>query len=276
MNTSALERPRGLALWQRQFFATLRIEIGRALFSRRSIPAWLAALTPIALSGLIFTLSLFGAKTEGSARSLTMYYFYLVLMVATFFGTAFIFVNLFRGDLLDRSLHFYFLTPMRRGVLAAGKFAAGLVAGWTLFGLSTAISLEVSAVAYRMGSSSVYPGLGPSTLVGYLLTTVLGVLGYGSVFLLLGLFVRSPLLPALALWGWESINFLLPPVLKRLSVVHYLKSIVPVPVDDGPFAVLSEPTSAWLSVPGLLLVAAIVLFLAARRLRGMEIAYSSE
>jgi len=53
-------------------------------------------------------------------------YFYLRL--AIFFGCLGIFMNLFRGEMLDKTLHFWFLTPVRREVLLAGKYIAGLAA----------------------------------------------------------------------------------------------------------------------------------------------------
>jgi hypothetical protein len=37
-----------------------------------------------------------------------------------------------------------------------------------------------------------------------------------------------------------------------------------------------EPTPAWISVPGLLIVTALVLFAASRRIRRMEISYGSD
>ena len=39
-------------------------------------------------------------------------------------------------------------------------------------------------------------------------------------------------------------------------MIHYLQSLVPVPMSEGPFAVLVEPTPAWISVPSLLLFTA--------------------
>ena len=48
----------------------------------------------------------------------------------------------------------------------------------------------------------------------------------------------------LLLYGWEWLNFLLPPLLKKVSVIHYLNSLVPVPISEGPFAVVAEPTPA--------------------------------
>jgi len=58
---------------------------------------------------------------------------FFFLRLAIFFGCLGIFMNLFRGEILDRSLHFYFLAPVRREVVMAGKFLAGLLATCTIF-----------------------------------------------------------------------------------------------------------------------------------------------
>ncbi len=58
-------------------------------------------------------------------------FFYLRL--AIFFGCVGIFTNLFRGELLDKSLHFYLLAPIRREVLLVGKYLAGLIATVVIF-----------------------------------------------------------------------------------------------------------------------------------------------
>ena len=46
---------------------------------------------------------------------------FFFLRLAIFFGCVGVFTNLFRGEMLDKSLHFYLLTPLRREVLAIGK-----------------------------------------------------------------------------------------------------------------------------------------------------------
>jgi hypothetical protein len=105
---------------------------------------------------------------------------------------------------------------------------------------------------------------------------VLGCLGYGAAFLVIGLFFRNPIIPALLAYGWEWINFLLPPVLKKISIIHYLHSLSPVPISEGPFAISIEPTPAYLSIPGLLIVTAAVLMLASFQIRRMQINYGGE
>jgi len=111
----------------------------------------------------------------------------------------------------------------------------------------------------------------------YVVITVLACIGYGALFLVMILFFRNPIIPALVLYGWETINFLLPPLLKKISVIHYLNSLTPVPAPEStPFAVVAEPTPAWIAIPGLLIVTALVMIIASTRIRRMEINYGSD
>src|SRR5262249_33493547 len=105
---------------------------------------------------------------------------------------------------------------------------------------------------------------------------ILACLGYGAFFLAIGLYFRNPIIPSLLIYGWEFINFLLPPLLKKISVTHYLQSLSPVPMPEGPFALVAEPTPAWISIPGLLGVTAIVLILSCIQIRRMEINYGGD
>ena len=67
----------------------------------------------------------------------------LILRTLVFFGCAWVFMNLFRGEVVDRSLHYYFLSPVRREVLVVGKYLSGLVATMVLFGITTAGSMLI-------------------------------------------------------------------------------------------------------------------------------------
>jgi len=119
-------------------------------------------------------------------------------------------------------------------------------------------------------------GLGIAHAVTYAGITLLACVGYGAVFLLAGMLFRNPLLPAVVVFGWEGLNLFLPPLLQKISVIHYLQSLSPVPLPFGPLAVITEPTSPWFSVPGMLLTTAAVLVLAAYRLRRTEVSYAQD
>jgi len=204
--------------------------------------------------------------------------FQFILRGMLYLGAVWVFMNLFRGEVLDRSLHYYLLAPIRREVLVAGKFLSGWIASSAIFVASTWLSMALLFSYNGMGPATDYllrgPGLGHWT--AYAGVVVLATLGYGSVFLLVGLFFRNPIVPALAIFFWEGLNAFLPALLKKVSVVFYLKPLLPVPLPEELFALLADPVSPWLSVPGLLVFAAILLALASARVRGMEISYGAD
>ena len=70
-------------------------------------------------------------NTDRSVFAGVFQYFYLRL--AIFFGCLGIFMNLFRGEMLDKTLHYWFLAPARREVLLVGKYLAGLIAAVLIF-----------------------------------------------------------------------------------------------------------------------------------------------
>ena len=113
---------------------------------------------------------------------------------------------------------------------------------------------------------------------------VLGCVGYGSVFLAVGLYLRNPIIPAAVLLAWESVNGILPHVVQKFSILYYLQSLCPVPApmdDDAPvliqlLAAPAAPASGPGAILGLLLLTAFVLWIAALAVRRMQISYGSE
>jgi ABC-type transport system involved in multi-copper enzyme maturation permease subunit len=274
----------------RQTLAIMRLEVRKNFFGRRAILIYLLALVPVGIVALLaLTLALHPPDADewrNAAESSTLFariyeglYEGLILRTIVFFGCAWIFMNLFRGEIVDRSLHYYFLAPVRREVLVIGKYLSGLFTAIVLFTATTLLTMFFLYLPRDRSFNESYflHGAGFKYALIYVAITALACLGYGAIFLLIGLFFRNPIFPALVAYGWEWINFLLPPLLKKISVVHYLNSLAPVPIaDTRVFAVLAEPTPAWISVPGLLLVTILALFIASRRIRRMEIRYGSD
>ena len=274
-------RPSSWSLWTRQTLAIMNLEIRKNFLSRRAFLLYLVAGLPLVL---LSALALFPPPTDelGTFSEMSQVYaaIYggLILRTLIFFGCAWVFMNLFRGEVVDRSLHYYFLAPVRREVLVVGKYLSGLIATVVLFSLTTVGSMFIYYFWLFPSESARYffEGAGAGQMLAYLGVTILACVGYGAVFLIVGLFFRNPIIPALLLYGWEWLNFLLPPLLKKISVIHYLTSLVPVPMSEGPFAVLVEPTPAWISVPSLLLFTGVVIFLASLHIRRMEISYAGD
>jgi ABC-type transport system involved in multi-copper enzyme maturation permease subunit len=210
-------------------------------------------------------------------------FFYLRL--AIFFGCVGVFTNLFRGEMLDKSLHFYLLTPVRREVLAVGKYLAGLIATVVIFCSSTFLQLAALSLHFNGSEISDYLASGGwGQIASYLGVTAAACVGYGGIFLAAGLLFKNPIIPAATVLVWEGMNIFLPAALKKVSVIFYLQSLSPVvaPPDSGLtalqklFVTAAEPAPAGWAVAGLFLVTAVVLMVAARKARTLEINYSTD
>ncbi len=210
-------------------------------------------------------------------------YFYLRL--AIFFGCLGIFMNLFRGEMLDRTLHFWFLVPARREVLLAGKYAAGLIASVVIFVGGALLCFAVMLHTHNSAEvSAFWQTSGMAHAFWYATAAALGCIGYGSVFLATGLLLRNPIIPAAVLLGWESINGFLPDILQKLSVLYYLQSLCPTPApkDESMPALLqlllapAAPASRTWSIIGLLVLTALVLWVARYAVRRMQISYGAD
>ena len=273
--------------WSRQVGAMLWLELRKTFLRLRAMPVVIVAFMPVfilAIRALVHAMSIESdgiASTHNAADVARVYgtifqLFFIRLVV--YFGCFGIFTYLVRGELLERSLHFYLLAPLRREVFLVGKYVAGVVAGSVLFSLSLAAQLPLAFLpgATNGGWRYLFSGPGAGHALAYWGVTLLAVAGYGAVFLALGLLVRNPMIPAALLLGWEWINFLLPPVLKNFSIIHHLQSLCPVPIPSGPFALPGEPTPAWAALLGLVLLVSALLYFGSRRARKLEVTYASD
>lgn len=210
-------------------------------------------------------------------------YFYLRL--ALFFGCLGMFMHLFSGEMSNRTLHYWFLAPARREVVLVGKYAAGLMASAAIF--SGGALLAFTALVWPHDAVEVqayWNSGGVAHAFWYVAAAVLGCVGYGSVFLAVGLYVRNPVVPAAVLLAWEAAAGILPHALQKASILYYLQSLCPVPAplpDDAPMlirllAAPAAPASRPVAVLGLLLLTAFVLWIAGRAVRRMEISYGAE
>ena len=210
-------------------------------------------------------------------------YFYLRL--AIFFGCLGIFMYLFRGEMTNKTLHFWLLAPAPREVLLAGKYAAGLIASSAVFGGGALLMFGAMIWPHDAVELQAYWNAGGvSHVFWYVAAAVLGCVGYGSIFLAAGLYIRNPIIPAAVMLIWEGINGILPHALQRMSILYNLQSLCPVPApmdSDAPtlirlLAAPAAPASRPAAVLGLLLLTAFVLWIGSLAVRRMQITYGSE
>jgi ABC-type transport system involved in multi-copper enzyme maturation permease subunit len=271
------------ALWMRQIAAVWRLEWKKTLLSKRGWWIYCLALGPVFLTALHWLVE--SRVTRHSHHSLgedsvvfaAMFQFFY-LRGAIFFGCMGLFSNLFRAEMLEKTLHYYYLTPMRREMLVAGKYLAGLAVALLLFVGSTVVSfLFIGRHAGAAYTDYILHGPGLNQLAWYSVTAALACVGYGAIFLMTGLFSRNPMVAAAVVFVWEGINPFLPSVLQKVSVIFYLRNLAPVEVPVPPplnvMVISTDPSPAWLAIGGLLAVSALLLVYTALSARTAEISY---
>jgi len=266
-------------LWRGQIWTVAKSEIHRNLFSRRSLAVYLLVFMPLAVMLLraLFMPEALRVDPPHATTEFAEFFFFFFLRLVVFFVNAVIFVRLFRGEMLERSLHYTLLAPIRRDVLTTGKYLGGVVSSVLLLVPATALTYLLVYLPHgRAGLSLMFSASGIANLLTYLLIVVLACLAYGALFMLAGLYFKNPMIPALIFLGWETLTPFLPALLKSLSFVHYLASFAPVPVTLGAFAILARPVSWWVALLALLAASAVLVFLASRAARRLEVKYSAE
>jgi ABC-type transport system involved in multi-copper enzyme maturation permease subunit len=269
-------------LWWIQAQRVIRIELRRNLFSWKA--AWIYCLafipTLIIAVHMVFEAHPSFAMSDDTnvlAGIVQLYY----IRLGVFFGCLGIFSRLIRGEMLERSLHFYLLSPVRREVLLLAKFAAGSMSAVLLFGSAIVADFLLMYAGFGAGGRDyILNGPGLNQLEAYLLIVLLACLGYGAVFLLLSMMFKNPMPAAMLVLGWETINPVLPSLLQKISVASYLRHLMPVSVSaDGIFALLTvetEPVTSWVAAAGLLMLTSVVLTYSCYRIRTLEIRYTTE
>jgi ABC-type transport system involved in multi-copper enzyme maturation permease subunit len=272
--------------WGRQIRILIQREVHRQLFTRRRIWVYVLALAPVLITALHYFLQASSPKdaaalqedTEVLAGIVQFYYVRLGL----FFACMGIFTWLFRGEMVERTLHYSFLSPVRREVLLVGKFLAGVMTAIVLF--EVALIGCFYFIYGRFGSAGaayMFQGAGLRQMGAYALVIALGALGYGAVFLGLSLLFKNPMVPGGLLLGWETITPILPRGLQMLSVTFYLKQLYPVRVAGPPgilnlFTVIPEPLPSYAAACGLVCFAALVVVFSCYWVRKTEITYTTD
>lgn len=272
-------QPDGGRLWWAQVRTIARSELRRSVFSRRVLPIVLLVGMPLALMLLraIFMPEAARANVADGTNEFAEVFHIFFLRFVVFFANAVIFVRLFRGEMLEKSLHYTLLAPVRREVLVVGKYFGGLLSALLVLLPAAVLTFGLVYLPHgRKGMAHVLSAEGLGNLASYLLIVVLACLAYGALFLLAGLYFSSPMVPAVLFLGWETLTPFLPTLLKYLSFVHYLISFAPVPVTLGAFALLAEPVARWVALLALSAASAALVFLAGRGAHRLEVTYSAD
>lgn len=264
--------------WFRQLVAIVRLEARRNVFAARGIWLLLLAFAPAIVASLhvAFDRVLGGrCSIQQDAQLIAWLLLVFQLRVVVYFGMLGLFVQSFRGEMVNKALFYSLIAPLRREVLVAGKFCAAWLGGATFFvaGVVSCIGLLVLHHGSE-GWQYLMRGEGLDQLGAYLGITLLACLGYGAAFLVLGHVFRNPVLAAVAFFVWEAVSALLPRPLQFLSVTFYLKPLFPVELPavgiSGLLTAVVEPLPPAWAVFDLMLVSAVAVTAVAVAFRRVE------
>jgi ABC-2 type transport system permease protein len=206
------------------------------LTTRRGIVTAALAAVPLLLVG-----SLALARVETFDILL-----FQALMVPLFLQVVLIFVtlvhagSLIREEIEDNTLPFLLTRPVSRPGIVLYKYV-----GYAAAVLVLLLPPLILAYAVTEGYAGDPFGADLDVLGGFLAVTVLGSLAYGAFFTLLSVATRRPL-PAGLLFGfvWESVVGSIPGDIPKLSLIHYLRSILKDLVAVGPLNAYPSDISA--------------------------------
>jgi ABC-2 type transport system permease protein len=142
---------------------------------------------------------------------------FLVAFVSLFYGTA-----LISEEVEGKTLTYLFVRPIPKPVIMMGKFVA-------LIWISSILVLPSVILCYLILYLGKQPILEDAPVLAKDLGVVfLALLAYGSLFSLLGAWLKhSMLIGLLYAFGWEGIISYMPGATRKLTLSHYIQSILP-------------------------------------------------
>ena len=264
------------SLWSQQALTIMKMELKRYILARRWLGVYAAAFAPV---GLLLIAALWLTERLSISDFSEMYAFLFqtyILRLAIFLSCALVFSQLFRGEILEKTLHFYLLAPVRRELIAVGKYLAGVVALSALFATTTILTNVMIYLPNSSWSGFFLEGAGISNLVRYVLVTILACVAYGGIFTAAGLLFKNPIVSAFGVGMWEAFYFILPESLQKFTVMHYLQSLLPLVIDRGPFSVMIDPTGAVWSVAILVGIAMGFVWISGKVLCRSQVTYVAD
>ncbi len=188
---------------------------------------------------------------------------FLVVFVTLFYGTA-----LISDEVEGKTLTYLFVRPIPKPAIMVGKFLA-------LIWISVMLVLPTIVLSYFILyiGADLTPFMEDINLLAKDMGIVfLGLLAYGSLFALIGAWLKHPILTGLIYaFGWEGIISYLPGFTRKLTITHYVQSIFPHQDSATAIAMLiGERTAAVEAVITLVLLSAFFLATASLILREKE------
>jgi len=159
----------------------------------------------------ISTLNLF------SDVGLTFYFQLFIQLLSLFYGSSVI-----SDEIENKTLVYLTTSPVSKSSILIGKFMANFI-------ISAIIILVGLFISYLIPNFNSFLELKHiQEILTYCVVALLAILAYSSLFTLLGSFLKkSVLIGIVFIFGWESIVQFLPGSTQKLTIAHFVKSLLP-------------------------------------------------
>lgn len=229
--------------------------------SGRARTFFLLSSAAVLMALIIRTYRLAGHWTEDGQvifQNFLMVFFlqFLIVLLGLFYGSSIVV-----EELDSRTLPYLTSRPVRRMAIIIGKYLAYL----SLTSIMLVLAVLLSYLVLNLDSEFRLKDL--VTVLRYSAILWLGLAAYLAFFSFLGTWLKKPILVGLAFgFGWESVIQYFPGTTQKLSVAHYLKSLLPQYASSsgklGFLFIRLEPTRPLVAVLILAGIAAVFLSLA--------------
>ncbi|MGC4106558.1 MAG: ABC transporter permease subunit [Thermomicrobiales bacterium] len=169
----------------------------------------------------------------------------------------------FGDEIEDKTLQYLTLKPIARFQIVLAKFIAILI-------VTLPIILAGLAVTWLVASWGRMDGM-RDMLVPMMAGAVVGVLGFGAIFMLVSLFIQRALLVGIFyVFVWETALSRYLPGIRSFSIRHYTQSTFVRLLDDRAFRLdgVAALSTIWITIAAIVFVSIV---LATLRLRSMNL-----
>jgi ABC-2 type transport system permease protein len=189
-----------------------------------------------------------------------------IVILSLFYGTSIV-----AEETEGRTLSYLTTRPLSKTGIYLGKYAAYVTLMVAMVWASLFFSFFIMN-GHRFRDPALY-----FTFLRYAGALGLGIIAYTALFAFLGTFLKRAILVGLLFgFGWENVVQYFPGSTQRLSLVHYMKSLMPRRAAGGPLSILLfrlEPSRPAAAVITLIVIAAVFLALACWLFRTKEYLY---
>jgi ABC-2 type transport system permease protein len=166
-------------------------------------------------------------------------------------------VPLFREEIDQQSLSYLLTRTIGKPAIVLGKYLGYVLVAYAILLPSVVVSYGIVAI-WGSPPAGILNGVLPALLV----STALGILAYGAIYLFLGLVTRSALIIGLIYaFVWEYLIGGLSGLAPDLSIMHYLMSLPALWVSQGPLSQYSTNLVLWQVIAAPIIFAGALLFL---------------